>query len=322
MDREHLYDKTWFKNIILIGLPLIISVLGIVISISANQIVKGVIITIAIILLIVFVIMVVIFSKTEDKKSHELMDLKNNLAQKETRNLELSTLLAHVENNYKTSVYTINSFSKMFELWSKNINSFATNIKTNGVVSDKAWNKIKIMDSICSECKQMISQYCNDYDESKLSVGFISYRKDSDGREWVHLISHSNSESTRPSACKEEEDLSHCLYHYGDLIKRKARDIEVAVNNDEILRIFHRATLECDLNKYEQYIAIPVYCTSNKLLGIFQIVTKYGYTIEDTHENMIKFASRHIVPYSNMIVLVDKIYKGLYISPTTINKEV
>ena len=37
---------------------------------------------------------------------------------------------------------------------------------------------------------------------------------------------------------------------------------------------------------------------------------------------MQQFVTDNIIPFSNLIVLADKIYKGLYVSPTKINKEV
>ena len=76
------------------------------------------------------------------------------------------------------------------------------------------------------------------------------------------------------------------------------------------------------MNKYTQYIAIPLYCKSGKLLGIFQIVTKNGYIIENDKLKMQQFVTDNIIPFSNLIVLADKIYKGLYVSSTKINKEV
>lgn len=321
MDKEHFYQKTWFKNAILVGVPTIISALGVVLSVITNNVAKAVIVAINIFLFIIFAIMIYIFSNLEDKKEKEFNKLKSELDQKIIEINDLKTLFLHVENTYQTSLYTISSLSNMFELWAKNINSFAKNIKLNGIVSDKAWDKIKIMDSICLNCKTMIQKYCSDIDDSKVSVGFISYRKDASGEEWVHMISHSNSGSTRPSSAKEETKLSQCLYHYGDLIKAQVTDIEVATNNEKIQRIFKKVSFNCDLDKYTQYIAIPVYCTSNKLLGIFQIVTKYGYVIEKEPSALLSFATTHIVPYSNLIVLIDKIYKGLYISPKAISKE-
>lgn len=52
------------------------------------------------------------------------------------------------------------------------------------------------------------------------------------------------------------------------------------------------------------------------------IVTKYGYIIETDRDKMRTFITDTIIPFSNMIILADKIYKGLYINPTQINKEV
>ena len=314
MDGKHFYQKLWFKNTILISFSAAISFLGLLISLSKNTAVTVSLVIVSFFLFVCLVFAVIVFSNQEDSTLKSYEKLAND-------KLELTNILAHLENSYKTSIYTISTFATLAEQWSKNINSFATNIKNNGSASSKAWDKIKLMDSVCYQCKKMIEQHCNDNDDSKVSVGFISYRKDNNNVEWVHMISHSNSASTRPHSCKEECKLSECLYHYGDLIKKQITDIEVAKDNEEILRIFHSVSYGNNLDKYTQYIAIPVYCTSNKLLGIFQIVTKYGYVIEAEKTDLIKFATINIVPYANLILLIDKIYKGLYINPVQITKE-
>ena len=191
-----------------------------------------------------------------------------------------------------------------------------------GYVSDKAWNKIKIIDAICVSTKNIIQQYCNDFNNANISVSYVSYIKDKNDEEWIHMVSHSSGMSFRPNACKCEVKLSDCIYHYADLIRCRLSDFEIAMNNEEILRIFKKVSITSDLSKYTQYIAIPLYCKSGKLLGIFQIVTKYGYIIETDRDKMRTFITDAIIPFSNMIILADKIYKGLYINPIQINKEV
>lgn len=312
--RQRFYQKTWFKNTVLILIPSLISVVGVVISIITNNTMKIFLIFASLFLMLCLIIFVIYFSNQEDKIYSEYEELKE-------KNLKLTSILAHMENEYKTTTYMISVFSELTEKWAKTINSFANNVKSNGYVSDKAWDKIKLFDSVCVYCKNMIKQYCNDNDDSKLSVSFVSYTIDKNGDEWVHMISHSDSESTRPSACKDEQKLSECIYHYADLIKEEYSDIEIAVSNEEILRIFKKISKNTDLSKYSQYIAIPVYCSSRKLLGIFQVVTKYNYIIENDRVKLLQFAIDNIIPYSNLIVLIDKINKGLYASPTQINKE-
>ena len=313
--KEHFYQKTWFKNTILISIPSAISVIGVLISIASNIIIKIALVSASIFLMLVLICSVIYFSNFEEKIYKELQDEKN-------RNFSLTNILAHMENDYKTVTSEVSAFSEMAEKWSSSINSFANNINQYGYVSDKAWDKVKIVDSICVYTKKIVQQYCNNFDNSNISVGYISYSKDENGEEWTHMMSHSNPVSIRPNACKDKVKLSECQYHYADLIRDRLSDIEMAMNNEEILRIFKKVSLTSDLLKYTQYVAIPLYCKSGKLLGIFQLVTKNGYIIETDRLKMQQFITDSIIPFANLIVLTDKIYKGLYINPLKINNEV
>lgn len=313
MNRQF-YQKTWFKNTLFISISTTISVIGILISLTDN-VIRNVLICVSIVLLFIQIYAIIRYGNEEDKIYKQLQEL-------ESKNKDLTVILAHMENDYKTVTSEVSAFSEMAEKWAGMINSFANNIKTNGYVSDKAWNKVRITDAICLYTRSIIQQYCNNFDNSKISVGYISYNRDINGEEWIHMISHSNPISIRPNACKSEVKLSDCKYHYADLIREKLSDIEIAMNNEEILRIFNKVSISSDLDKYTQYIAIPLYCKSGNLLGIFQIVTKNGYIIENEKSKMQQFITNAIIPFSNLIVLTDKIYKGLYINPTKINKEV
>lgn len=314
--KKKFYQKTWFKNTILISLPSLISAIGVIISLAntLSATTKNTLLIVIIVLMIIIIITVCFFSAQDDKLYNDYQNSLND-------NKKLISVLARLDNDLKTSNNMITTFSEFFEKWSKNINSFANNVIHRRTISDKAWDKIKYFDTICLQCKNMVIQHCNNTDTSKISVSFVSYRETESGEKFIHMISHSNPESTRPNACKKEEKLTESNYYYADLIKDDYSDIEVAVNNEEILRKFHKITKNTDLSKYTQYIAIPVYCTSNKLLGIFQVVTKYDYIIEKDEISLRKFAEEKIIPFSNLIVLIEKINKGLYINPENIQME-
>ena len=315
-DKRKITEKSNFRNTILISIPTAISAIGVIISLipTLSNPIKYFLLFLTIIGLLVLIGFVLFFSKQDDKLFSEYEKQKEEIE-------SLMVILAHLENNLKTSKFTINSFSEMSEAWAKNINAFSNTVLMTKKVSNKSWDKIKYFDLICSNCKNMIEKYCDDNDDSKISVGFVMCEENNNGDKMIHMISHSNPESTRPNACKYPEKLSESIYHHADLIKENCSDIEVAVNNEEILRIFKKISKNTDLSKYTQYIAIPVYCTSNKLLGIFQVVTKYNYVIEENRVELLTFAQQNILPYSNLIVLVDKINKGLYINPCEIIKE-
>lgn len=314
-EKRKLTQKGWFRNTILIAIPAIISLVGIVISlVTPSDTIKYILIAIMALLTAIVIIFATIFSKQDEKLFKELERVKGE-------NDSLTAILANMENHIKTQKFTITTFTELLEKWAKNINSFSNTVSAKKQVSNKNWDKIKYFDAICVQCRNMLEQHCNNYDNSKISVGFVSYKEDADGGKYVHMVAHSNPESTRPNACKKEEKLSDCTYHYATLIKDQYSGIEVAVNNEEILRIFNNISKNTDLTRYSQYIAIPVYCTSNKLLGIFQVVTKYDYIIESDRVALLKFAEEYIIPYSNLIVLADKINKGLYINPGVILEE-
>lgn len=305
--REKFYQRLWFKNTVLISIPSIISLIGVLISFVPNN-AKIILGCICIFLMIVLIVAVVLFAGQDDRIDKELEKLKDE-------NNQLKVISCHLNTIVKTNAYSINSFSELTEAWSKNINSFAYEVSSRGKAQEKCWDKVKLFDEICIQCRNMIKLYCDNDDNTKISVGYISYRKDENDEEWVNMISHSNPESTRPHSFGEDEKLSSCIYHYAELIKDKVSDIEIAVNNDEVRRIFKKISITTDLSKYTQYIAIPVYCSKKKLLGIFQIVTKYDYIIEENPIALRKFAEENILPFSNMILLVDKINKGLYVKP-------
>lgn len=313
--RERFYQKTWFKNTVLILIPTAVSVIGVFTSITSDIVIKIILTSITVILMITLVAFVIYYGNQEDK-------VYNELQEKDETIVNLTNILAHMENDYKTVTYEISSLSELAEKWATVINSFANNVKLNGCISDKAWDKVKQIDAICLYCRDMIKQYCNLNDNSGISVCFVEYNVDENNVEWVHMIAHSNPISLRPSACKERVKLSDCKYHYAELIRDKLSDIEIAISNDEILRIFKKVSFSTDLSKYSQYIAIPLYCKSGKLLGIFQIVTKHNYIIESDKVKLEQFITKNIIPLCNLVVLADKINKGLYITPSIINKEV
>ena len=174
--KKYFYQKTWFKNTILISIPTIISALGVMISIFNNIIfITGSICLIAV-LLIALICSVIHYGNEEDK-------IYDNMDKLKDKNEQLTSILAHMENDYKTVTSEISAFSEMIEKWAGTINSFANNIKENGCVSDKAWNKIKITDAICVSTKNIIQQYCNNFNNANISVSYISYTMDKNNEE-------------------------------------------------------------------------------------------------------------------------------------------
>lgn len=75
--REHVYQKMWFKNFILILIPTLISVIGVVISNVSNQTFKLFLIISTIILLIILISFMIYSSNFEESIYQELQQMKD-----------------------------------------------------------------------------------------------------------------------------------------------------------------------------------------------------------------------------------------------------
>ena len=131
------------KNLFLLGSPVLISSIGIFISLTPSATIRtGGIITV-IILTIVAIIAIIYYNNEENKTEAHYKKLEYDYQ-------SLIEIMAHMDNQTKTSAFTVAAFSKLSEDWSSTIHSFAKNVQNSGWVSDKAWNKEKIIDSILS----------------------------------------------------------------------------------------------------------------------------------------------------------------------------
>lgn len=279
----------WLKSFILMGIPTIISAIGVAVSlISFSSRHKVMLVIFNIFLLVIYMFAVVIYSRNE---------------------VNLNSLKTDLEASNEIIIV----YKRLFEHWAKKIYDFAEAVKDNSV-TNLSWDKLGYYDMICFECCEMIKRFCSTQ-EDNISVNFIEYKVDKNGEEFIEMIIDTNQSSTKPRSFEIKEKLSESKYHYAELIRKKFKGIEVATNNEDIRRIFKKINPDADMSKYTQYIAIPIYCKKNKLLGIFEIITEYDCIIESEKKKLLKFAKEKITPYTNSILLVDKIHKGLYATP-------
>ena len=221
--------------------------------------------------------------------------------------------LLEAENRlHKHTISTANVFS---ESWAKQINAFANDVINKGAVQEASWNRRSLYENVCISCKEAIKKYKGIDRDSDISVGFIEYSKGDSGEEYVELVAHSNLDVGKPISYENKELVSDCSYYYAKIIRDKDIDIKIATNNSEVRNFLSNVSIHTDLSQYEQYILIPVFCSNRKLMGMLQIVTKYGVTIMDEKYRLKQFVDNNIVLYSNLFVLIEKIAKGLYAKP-------
>lgn len=293
-------NKPLVKNAILFGIPTIISALSIIMALDKLEKHKNIVIIITLLLLAIFLVSLFYYSKQEKDNREEFDKLK----------AAISSMNKVLGINSKIIVSTI----KLLENWNRDINKIANDILRVGTANEKDWDCEKIYNDICVCCKDSISKFTNLDEETDISVSFIKYYN-KNYIDYIKMIAHSSPQTAKPDIFDKEQDLSECKYLFGRLIRDKNRDILALENNEKIIQQFYRPKPETDLTKYKQYIAIPIICSRNKILGILQVTTKYNYVIMETDVELKKFSETYLTPFAELIILTEKIEKGLFAKP-------
>lgn len=293
-------NKPTVKNSILIGIPTLISALGIIMTLDILSTYKNLFIVSTFVLLIIFIIFIIYYGKQEEENSKENEKLKTTI---ESINKVLGI-------NSKIVVSIVN----LLENWNRDISKIANDIKKNGAANENDWDYEKICTDICISCKEAIIKFTQLDKDTDISVSFIKYYE-LGNNEFVKMIAHSSPQTAKPDIYDIEENLKDCMYQYARMIRDRNREIYVLENTEKIQQRFYKKKPETDLTKYSQYIAIPIICSKNKYLGIFQVTTKYNYIIMQSDVELKKFSETYLTPYVELLILVNKIEKGLFIKP-------
>lgn len=293
-------NKPLVKNSLLIGIPTIISAIGIIMALNILKKYSNIFIIITLLFLIIFLFSLFYYSKQEKSNQDEIDELKSAI-------LTMKKVMG-------ISAKTIGSIVKLLESWNIDINKIANDILKYGSANEKDWNRDKIYNDICVCCRDSISEFTKLEEKTDISVSLIKYYH-RDQKEYIKMFAHSSPQTAKPDIYDKEMLLSECRYYFGKLIKDKNRNIIALENNIKIQQYFYRPKPETNLGKYNQYIAIPIICSKNKILGILQVTAKYNYSIMDTEVELLKFSETHLTPFVELLILTEKIEKGIFAKP-------
>lgn len=288
------------KNSILIGIPTIISALGIIMGLNILSNYKNIVIAVTVFLLAIFIIFLFYYSKQERDMKADMDKMKSSI----------SSMGKILGINSKTVI----SIVGLLEKWNQDINKIANDIAKTGSANETDWNYEKICTDICISCKDAIVKFTEVNDETDVSVSVIKYYRQGNN-EYIKMIAHSSPQTAKPDVYDKEELLGECKYQYARIIRERNRDIFVLEDTDKIKQVFFKKKPETDLSKYSQYIAIPVICSSNKFLGVLQVTTKHNYKIMNSNVELEKFSETYLTPFIELLILVEKIKKGLFVKP-------
>lgn len=137
----------------------------------------------------------------------------------------------------------------------------------------------------------------------------------------IYLNSFANQTHLRPSIFGKKRIFSEEYpnsYHDVDLFRSGSSEIEIVIGNENIDNIFaytDKGSHADGKKKYSQYVAIPVFCKDEKMVGLLEIVAlndaKIGLNVNEVREVALKY----FVPQSYLFLLLYKLERSLLAKP-------
>lgn len=199
------------------------------------------------------------------------------------------------------------------------VNTIIHSIIDEGTLDLKIWNFDKACAWVCGEIYTLLGDLsggCKDF-----GVAYVKLDEGKKPETEIQMNAFANQNMHTPSVYKEkrridEEDERD--YHDVELFKRGKSDIEVLIGKEKIDEVFSYKSKSSRIqnkDRYNQYIAIPVFCNDIKMVGLLEVVCFNEASLGITKREVTELASKYLVPYSYLMLLLHKLEKALIAQP-------
>lgn len=207
-------------------------------------------------------------------------ECKKNIYNKKIEDIKnVKTELSNYKEIIEAYDETFLSIQSILEITAQNINKLRYELISNNKSSEATWDFKQTCFLIC---KDIFTSFSKTYRDNDFEVTYISFKKDDEDKMIAEMIAYANRDAIPPSIYKKEIQLARKMthkkrkqkYNFERVYHKGKSDCEVLLSEDEIKNefIFSSQTKK-DECKYKQFIAIPILCNSNKVIGILQIAS-------------------------------------------------
>ncbi len=287
MKIKNFFQHTAIKSIILTILPLVYSSLfGYIINPSLDENITKKLIIVMILIFVVHIIALIIYGRIEHREKKQLEEFNTS---KDKLPMELEGI-----RNY---LQTLNKVS------ADNANSLYDTIKNEKGHSDiKNWHWIESKgDDLCTAVYNLLIKIAEKGDDFAVSMLF---KKVENGVNGITMMSrHAKNWGHTPRIYRgfiSNADADG--YYYKKLFDNSPTRPQVLINKAEIRREFK----DCGDIPYSQYVALPISCKGNKMIGILQISAYNDSIIAQNKEKLKKICNDYFSICTTLMLLSDK----------------
>jgi len=167
-------------------------------------------------------------------------------------------------------------------------------------------------------CKNIYDTLCKVGYGKEFEVIFDRLDESEKPEKNIYTNAYANKEMKRPSVYNVHRNITEHKYHDVDLFRKNSSETEVVIGSEAIDKLFHHEDPQKrseNKDKYNQYIAIPVFCNDDKMVGLFEIVCLNKTYLANNEEDIREIVSRYFSSYTYFVLLLNKLEKALIAQP-------
>lgn len=224
------------------------------------------------------------------------------------KDISLNSELKKENDSLKTALSGIIYVSQFN---SSEINKCIHKYIEEGKITGDIWNYKKACYNLCATIFNFVTQLANN---NNIEVSYVKLNESTPGE--IKLYSYKNYTDQPPKLLNKKRnfmDANTVPYFDMELFSKNSADTKVLYGSEEINTNFYRTREEREKHsdKYNQYIAIPVFCDNEKMIGLLQIACLNKCSLAEDKEVLEEVANKYFVPYANLFLLLHKMNKAL-----------
>lgn len=206
-----------------------------------------------------------------------------------------------LENRVKAYEEIMSGVDNICKENASDVNSLIHSIIDEGRFNLKIWNFDKACMSVCKHIYNLLGHLSGG--DKDFGVAYIRLVEDVKPETEIRMNAFANRNMMKPSIFDKKRRIdedSGMNYHDVDLFRLGKADIDIRIGKEEINNVFsytRKESREENKKKYNQYIAIPVFCNDSKMIGLLEIVCLNGAKLGSTKNEVEEVASKYFVPY-------------------------
>lgn len=229
-------------------------------------------------------------------------------ASQDSKELSLNSELKKENSSLKKALSGIILVSQFN---SSEINQCIHQYISEGKFSGDIWNYKKACYNLCATIFHFVTEFAHN---DNVEVTYVKLNEFTDGE--IELYSYKNSTDQKPKLLNKKRNfLNSDTIQYFDmtLFDKNVAETKVLYGSDTININFYRTPEDRERypEKYNQYIAIPVFCDNQKMIGLLQIACLNKCSLAEDSEVLEEVANKYFVPYANLFLLLHKMNKAL-----------